>query len=207
MFRLPDSEPRPRGDKRRVLVVDDEPTLRLGFTYALASPDTEVEIAATGRQALEALREAPFDIVILDLRMPDIDGMGVIEAVRRAGSHLPIVLCSAAITAPSALRAIRHGVVDFLLKPVRPADLREVVRFVLDKENSPFSHALSSARNGDFEEAHATLEQTLPLDTRVTSWLEVFRAIASDGLAEGPPVTAVIERLGLARLAFRANMT
>lgn len=207
MFRLPDNEPRPRGHKRRVLVVDDEPTLRLGFTYALVSPDVEVESAASGRQALECLREARYDIVILDLRMPDIDGLGVIEAVRLADSHLPIVLCSAAITASVALRAIRHGVVDFLLKPVRPVDLRGVVHFVLDRENTPLSHALNAARNGDFAEAHATLEQTLPLDTRVSGWLEVFRSLAADGLADGPPVTDVIERLGLDRLAFSVNIT
>ncbi|MEX1049518.1 MAG: response regulator, partial [Akkermansiaceae bacterium] len=121
MFPWPDS-----GDaeapKLRVLVVDDEPTLRLGFAYALSNKTTVVETAASGQQALDRLASETFDVVVLDLRMPGLDGVGVIKALRNEGSEIPVILCSAALNSSAALREIRHGVVDFLLKPVRPVD-------------------------------------------------------------------------------------
>src|SRR5262245_1726903 len=88
----------------KVLVGDAEPTLRLGFSYALA--DHETDTAAGGREALIKIREQKYDVVILDLRMPDIDGLQVIEMLRRQDNLLPVVLCSAALTPSSALRAI-----------------------------------------------------------------------------------------------------
>src|SRR5688500_5983859 len=117
----PDSGAVPPPVRYKVLVVDDEPTLRLGFSYALSDHDTDT--AANGTEALEKLESGPYDLAILDLWMPDVDGLRVIETLRRHGNLLPVVLCSAVITPSAALRAITGQVVDFLLKPVRPAEL------------------------------------------------------------------------------------
>lgn len=202
MFPSPDSVSTKSALRRKVLVVDDEPTLRLGFAYALS--DHHVETAATGREALLKLDQENYDIVILDLRMPDIDGLGVIETLRRRGVMVPVVLCSAAITPAAALRAITGHVVDFLLKPVRPADLRDVIEHVLSSPEDDFRKGLAEARNGRFDDAVKHLEKALDLDGRIAGWLSVLRAIRSSSIEGEAAAFGKLERDGLSILAFRS---
>lgn len=202
MYLSPDHPPIPL-PRRKVLVVDDEPTLRLGFSYALA--DHETDTAATGREALLKLDGGDFDLVLLDLRMPDIDGLGVIEALRRCGNPVPVVLCSAAITPAAALRAITGNVVDFLLKPVRPADLRGVVAYVLSPSDDPLSKALGEARLGRFDEAVFHLETETDPPERTSAWLAILRALRSGGLEAEAAVFSKLEKGGLSILAYRAE--
>ena len=186
MSQSPETEGPGEAAKLRVLVVDDEPTLRLGFAYALSSRTTTVETAATGRLALERIAATKFDIMILDLRMPELDGLGVIEELRGRGNNLSIVLCSAALSPNAALRAIRRGVVDFLLKPVRPADLRQVIEFVLRPERQPLPLAMQAARSGRPLEAIRILRGVATPSRQMSSWLNVLNSIhaaALDGLS------------------------
>jgi CheY-like chemotaxis protein len=191
--------------KRSVLVVDDEPTLRLGFSYALSNRNTIVDTASTGRQALEKIKTNHYDIVILDLRMPDIDGLGVIETLRLAGNLIPIVLCSAALTPTAAMRAIQHRVPDFLLKPVRPADLRDVVEFVLNPPDTTISLAMTAARVGKIETAIHHLQPEISQSRTAAAWMEVFESLIN------PPDEATSSanernlRGSLATLAFRST--
>jgi CheY-like chemotaxis protein len=161
----------------RALVVDDEPTLRLGFAYALTSKSTVVETAASGRLALERLANSNYDIMFLDLRMPEMDGIGVIENLRGQGNQIPIVLCSAALSPNAAVRAIRHGVVHFLLKPVRPVDLRQVMASILHPENSPLPQALQAARNGKRLEAIRLLENEATVCKHAAYWHQILKAV------------------------------
>lgn len=143
-----------------MLIADDEPTLRLGFAFALTNKNTVVETAPTGRRALERIThssQSPFDIIILDSRLPELDGIGVIDALRGAVNEIPIILCSAALSPNAALRAIRHGVVDFLLKPVRSVDLRQIIEFILRPEKRPLPLAMKAARSRRKDEAFQTL--------------------------------------------------
>jgi CheY-like chemotaxis protein len=164
--------------KLRILVVDDELTLRLGFAYALTDFSCAAESAANGHDAIARLMEDFFDVVILDLRMPELDGIGVIETLRSLGNPVPIILCSAALDAASALRAIRLGVVDFLLKPVRPLDLRQAVRFVTEPPTSQLAQALALARGGALS---AAVERLTPPTTDPAShgWHQILHAIQS----------------------------
>lgn len=201
----PDNARSPRPAARNVLVVDDEPTLRLGFSYALSGKTTFVESASTGRQAIEKIKSSSFDIVILDLRMPDIDGIGVIETLRLAGYTLPIVLCSAAVTPSAALRAIRHHVPDFLLKPVKPADLREVVEFVLNPPDTPISRSLAAARAGRFEEAISEVSREASHDHKAAAWNSVLRSVVAPPDDTENSSQEELLRSSLAALAFRST--
>jgi DNA-binding NtrC family response regulator len=205
MSQLPDSHVSLANPTRRMLVVDDEPTLRLGFAYALAGEDHVVETAGTGRQALDTLAAREFDIVILDLRMPDIDGLGVIERLRSKGNQIPVVLCTAALTPASALRAIQCNVVDFLMKPVRPADLRSIVDFVLEPGAMPFELAMQAAREGDLDEAIAELTRVPSGDFRAATWMDFFRLVRDGGEDVEEEAVRRLNRVGLAALAFRAS--
>lgn len=193
----PDHEPR----RFRVLVVDDEPTLRLGFSYALA--DHETDTAAGGREALLKIEQQPYDVVILDLRMPDIDGLQVIEVLRRQENRLPVVLCSAALTPAAALRAITGNVVDFLLKPVRPAELRGVIEHVMTPHGDPLSEALGEVRAGRTEAALDLLEPLQVSDSRAATWWSILRAIRLGDLEGEAAAYARLERVGLEHLAFQ----
>jgi CheY-like chemotaxis protein len=199
----PDTREADGNGRLRVLVVDDEPTLRLGFSYALTNRTTIVETAANGRAALERVADTPFDILLLDLRMPEIDGLGVIETLRASGSSIPVVLCSAALQPRAVLGAIRHGVVDFLLKPVRPADLREVIQSVMHPGRDPLALALKAARGGAHHEAIRILAAIPHPDTRATCWLEILK-----DLADAAPDSSELEekiRLALSTIVFNST--
>ena len=190
---------------RKILIVDDEPTLRLGFAYALSNASTTVDTAATGRQALEKIAAARFDLVILDLRMPDIDGIGVIESLRKAGNGIPIVLCSAALTPGAALRAIRNNVVDFLLKPVHPSDLREIVRFILDPPREPVALALQAARAGDLDQAVDRLNRDPSPSKRCAAWLDFLKSLLLADRDDDVALSDKLLRFTLSTLAFRSS--
>lgn len=206
MSQSPDSRETEDNARLSVLVVDDEPTLRLGFAYALSNRNSLVETAPNGRAALERIAAGRFDIIILDLRMPDLDGAGVIEELRASGNRIPVVLCSAALSPNAALRAIREGVVDFLLKPVRPTDLRDVIEFVLRPEKkAALPPALRAARGGDMAEAIRLLEKIPQPDRQAMAWLGVLKCIRD---AEEDGDTRALENTiasSLSVLAFNSH--
>jgi len=117
-------------------VVDDEPTLRLGFRLALVTEGFEVIEAGDGEQALQALEDGSPALMVLDLRMPGLGGIEVLNRAVAASTAIPTVIASAQINPQVAAEAMRLGVVDFLHKPIRPGDLREVVRAILSEESA-----------------------------------------------------------------------
>ncbi|WP_193213887.1 response regulator [Luteolibacter marinus] len=184
-----------------MLVVDDEPTLRLGFSYALA--DHETDTASGGQEALNKLEQGDYDIVVLDLRMPEVDGLQVIEALRGRGDDLPVVLCSAAVTPAAALRAIGGKVVDFLLKPVCPAELRGVIEYVLQPSGDPLSLAMREARTGRLDEALAYLDDGPADCPRIATWRHILGALRSAEPDRKAAAAAKLEIEGLKHLSFR----
>jgi CheY-like chemotaxis protein len=205
MYHWPDSAGSAPDPKLRVLVVDDEPTLRLGFAYALSNKSTHVETASSGRQALERLATDTFDVMVLDLRMPELDGVAVIDAARSSGNQIPIILCSAALNPNAALRAIRRGVVDFLLKPVQPMELRQVVEFVTQHGNECFSRAMVAARAGRIHEAIGILEAESTLALRELSWLHLLRSLLNGGVGDDDAELEEQVRSSLPVLAFNSH--
>ncbi|MBB5350346.1 DNA-binding response OmpR family regulator [Haloferula luteola] len=175
MSRLPDSTRASDRSPLRILVVDDEPTLRLGFAYALTNATTQAETASNGAEALERLAEKSFDAVVLDLRMPDVDGLAVIEALRRRGDFTPVILCSAYITVHSAVKAIHHHVVDFLMKPVKPVELRSAVKSVIHPGDSWLEKGLASARAGRLDQALDFLDASDQGTLRESSWRRILK--------------------------------
>ena len=113
----------------RILVVDDEPTLRMGFTFALKTEDCAVDSASNGREALEKIASEDYDLVILDLRMPGMNGLETLAAIRQDENnrHLPTILCSAHVDTATAVEALNLSCFHFISKPVRPAELRDEV--------------------------------------------------------------------------------
>lgn len=113
--------------KGRVLVIDDEYGIRSGVRQILEMEGFEVGEAETGREGLESLERGPFDIVLIDYRLPDIDGLTLLQAIR--GKKLDLMTCmiTAYANIETAIAATRQGIDFFLPKPFSPEDLIGVV--------------------------------------------------------------------------------
>ncbi len=117
----------------RLLVVDDDATFRLTTAALLATDGFIVDTAADGREAVDRLGETRYDLLLVDLRMPGIDGLGLVEALRLWGHGVPILMISGFGTVDSAVRALHLGADDFLLKPVEPDVLSARVSELLER--------------------------------------------------------------------------
>src|SRR5271166_5153099 len=113
--------------QKRILIVDDEPNVRMVFRTALEASGHEVAEAADGAVAILLARKAPFDLILLDLKMPGTGGMETLKRLRNSGDQTPVVVVTAHGGIAEAVAAVKLGAVDFLPKPVSPTSLREVV--------------------------------------------------------------------------------
>lgn len=109
----------PRKTRPRILVVDDEASIREVLSKTLALAEYDVDVANDGQSALERLRAAEYDLLITDLKMPGVDGLTVIREVRRSNPGMPIIIVTGYSTESSAIEAINLGVSGYLTKPFR----------------------------------------------------------------------------------------
>lgn len=117
----------------KILIVDDEPNVRLVFHTTLESAGYDVTEALDGASGLEALEGNPVDLVFLDLRMPGMDGLEMLRRLRDAGDNTPVVIVTAHGDVPNAVQAMKLGAIDFLAKPLSPEALRKVALDVLSR--------------------------------------------------------------------------
>jgi DNA-binding response OmpR family regulator len=122
------------GLAKQILIVDDEPNVRLVFRIALESTGAELASAEDGEAALAWLKDNRADLVLLDLQMPRVGGMGVLERLRALGNDVPVIIITAHGSIPDAVAAMKLGAIDFLSKPLTPDTLRRAVADVLDRE-------------------------------------------------------------------------
>lgn len=117
--------------KARVLVVDDEPTVGRSIVGAIADKDLEVESARSGRQALDMDGKDPYQVVITDLMMPGMDGMELLEELKRRRPQAMVVMITGFPSVKTAVESVKLGAFDYVTKPFTPAELRAVVRRAL----------------------------------------------------------------------------
>lgn len=118
-------------DRASILIVDDDRVFRLSTAELLQAEGYDTDEAENGEAAVRSLRAKPFDLMILDLRMPGIDGLGLIEAIRIWGHSVPVLMISGFGTIDTAVQALHLGADDFLTKPVEPAVLTARVEELL----------------------------------------------------------------------------
>jgi two-component system response regulator PilR (NtrC family) len=121
--------------KERILVADDERELRDVLIGFLKGEGYEVDGAEDGEAALALLRETAYDLVLTDLRMPKLDGVGLLKEGLALYPDLLVVVMTGFATIESAVDAIRAGAYDYLSKPVRIAELSEKIKRALEKRN------------------------------------------------------------------------
>lgn len=118
----------------RILVIDDEAALRSTLARILGGAGFEVTTAGSGQEGLAFIAEQPFDLVYLDIRMPDMSGLEVLKLIHKNHPETPIILFTAQPDLNSAIQAMRDGAMDYLLKPLQPKTMIERTRVILTQK-------------------------------------------------------------------------
>ena len=137
------------GRMARILVIDDEPALRLVVAAPLRRAGHEVEQAGGGHEALARLAQGGIDIAVCDLGMPDLDGLEVLRQARAAGHDTSFVMMTAFSAIETAVDALQAGASDYLVKPVRSAELLHKLAQIAELRALRSENAALRARLGD----------------------------------------------------------
>ncbi len=112
----------------KILIVDDEPNIRLFLKDILSQDGYEIDTAESGEVAVEHIEAQHFDLALVDLKLPGIDGIDVLKTARQKSVETVIIVLTAHASLESAIEALRQGAHDYLFKPCKPAELRNSVR-------------------------------------------------------------------------------
>lgn len=107
----------------KILVVDDDEVVRLGYLRSLAGAQFNVAAAWNGTEALRAMEEQPSDVILLDLRMPGLDGMTVLKMIKERWPETEVVIITGYPSLETAKEAVQLGACDYLAKPVGPNEV------------------------------------------------------------------------------------
>jgi len=142
------------GVRPLILVVDDDPGVRESFRLILEDR-YEILEAGDGREALERVRTTPVDLVLLDIRLPELDGIEVLERLKTLDDAVEVILVTAVKTVRTAVEAMKLGAFDYLTKPFDEDELLTLIRRALDKRSLEREVAFlrsELARRHDFDE-------------------------------------------------------
>jgi DNA-binding NtrC family response regulator len=115
-------------EQLRILIVDDEEDLVATMAERLALREIQAQAATSGLEALQCMKEREFDALVLDVKMPGIDGLQLMAEIRRKHPDLPVILLTGHGSAADAEKGIRLGAFDYLMKPVDIDGLIEKLR-------------------------------------------------------------------------------
>jgi len=119
----------------RILIIDDDPHFLRILHRILAGEKFTVLATSNPCEAIDFLRSNKFDLVICDLRMPDCDGLNLLQAIRGGGNEIPVIILTAYGEVDTYLEAMNAGATEYLNKPIRSDELVQVVRACLRKGN------------------------------------------------------------------------
>jgi len=149
-------------DAPAVLIVDDERNIRLTLSMALEALNIPVDTAENGEEALQKLTEQSFKLMLLDLKLPDLDGLEVLRRVVDRHPGTKVIIITAYGSVEVAVEAMKIGAIDFLQKPFQPTEVRDMVRRLLHtppEDQPPRNYdyyvnlAKQSVKAGEFEVA------------------------------------------------------
>ena len=117
-----------------ILVVDDEPNVRESFRLVLEDAYEVIDVP-DGARALDAVRASPVDLVLLDIRLPEMDGIEVLERLKAIDEGVEVILVTAVKTVRTAVAAMKLGAFDYVTKPFDEDELLSLVRRALQKRS------------------------------------------------------------------------
>jgi two-component system, NtrC family, response regulator HydG len=122
-----------RTPRAQILVVDDDKSMRDACHQILSRQGYQVEEASSARQGLGLLERSSFDVILLDLVMPDLDGLDTLKKIKSVDSDCEVIIVTGYGSIPTAVEAMKAGAFHFLSKPFAPDDLRTVINRALEK--------------------------------------------------------------------------
>jgi two-component system response regulator AtoC len=121
-------------NKKRILIVDDDETVRLSYRRSLADTPWDVSAAQNGDEALRAMQTNPSDVVLLDLRMPGADGLSVLGTIKRKWPDSEVVVITGYPSLDSAITAVRLGAANYAVKPVGPEEVVDLATAAMNRK-------------------------------------------------------------------------
>jgi len=134
----------------QILIADDDKAFRALLWETLKTPAREIRLAANGREALDILKEKRFDLLITDIRMPEMGGIELLKAAKRLQPHLLVIIITGYASLETAIQALKEGAYDYIRKPFNLEELKvsvenACVRVLLERENQRLLEDLKKA--------------------------------------------------------------
>lgn len=161
----------------RILIVDDEKNIRLTLKTALTKAGYEVETAVNGEDGLTKIKKDDFPVVLLDMKMPGMDGIQFLKEIKGEEIETKVILITGYGSVETAVETLKLGAIDYLRKPFKPEEIIEIVENVFkryefeesEKETGNFEDYITLAKNAinkrNFSEAKKLLQEATSLDT------------------------------------------
>ena len=165
----------------RVLIVEDDTAIATGLAATLRGSGYAVDVTATLALASAALRVEPFDLVLLDLSLPDGDGLDWLRQVRRTGIVMPVLIMTARDALPDRVAGLDEGADDYVVKPFEPEELLARMRVALRRSEGRASPVL---RHGDLvvdPAAHTVLRNGEPVPLRAKEFALLLALLRGSG--------------------------
>jgi DNA-binding NtrC family response regulator len=122
-------------EQPKILIVDDEQIVRESLTNWLKEENYQVEAAENGPLALEKIRQVPFQVVLLDLKMPGMDGLQVLTEIKKEFPDIEVIIMTAYGSVNTAVEAIKAGAYDYIVKPFDPEEVALLIKKILEHKN------------------------------------------------------------------------
>ena len=191
-----------------ILIVDDEEALSTSLVTAFSLEGYRAAGVGSGREALQYLRQAPCDVLLVDLRMPDMDGIQLMERVRESAPDLLVILMTGVATVESAVRALKGGAYDYILKPFTLTEIIHTVKRGLEQQRLKQENVQLTELNRRLQEldqiksnllSAITHEFRTPL-TVMSGWLDLLLGDHFGPLASKQRESLAAIRSGIIRL-------
>ncbi len=151
-----------RDDRDKILIVDDEPRMAESLQVLLADEGYEINIALSGREAIESLGSGEYDLVLLDLMLPDIGGREIIELITHHSPYPLIIVLTGHASIDSAIDCLKMGAHDYLRKPYEPDELLMRVKKALEQRKLKIESDVIKGRLEVSEKSYQYLVQNSP---------------------------------------------
>ncbi len=151
-------------NKATVLIIDDEESIRDSCSQVLNREGYLVNIADNGKTGWEHFKKSPTDVVLLDLKLPGLDGIQILEKIKKKSPDTPVIIITGFATIESAVDTMKRGAFDYLAKPFSPQELRVIVKKALDSRKT--------------QEISLTLDRTTARDSDIPMVVGKSRSMA-----------------------------
>ncbi len=150
------------GESQKILIVDDESRIRSSLRILLDGDGREIQECDNGRDAIAKLKSQDIDLVLLDINLPDISGLEVLEWVASSRISTSVIFVSANDSIDSAILALRYGAVEFVRKPIKLEEIQRKIENALYRRRMERSYAVMNARMQQSEQLHRFLVENSP---------------------------------------------